>query len=269
MARWRHWLIGGCLALAAAAAQAAPPSVYLEDLTWPEVKAALAEGQTTIIVPIGGTEQSGPQLVLGKHNQRVHKLAGDIAHALGNTLVAPVIAYVPEGEVAPPSSHMRFPGTISVPDAVFEQTLAAAGASFKVHGFRLVVFIGDHGGYQKAIVRAVARMNQAWAKSPTRALAPPEYYAASTDGFAHWLRAHGYRDDEIGTHAALADTSLALYAAPETVRAEALKAGKNFDAAHGVYGGDPRRASAELGRAGAELIVNATVEAIRRTQAGR
>ena len=156
----------------------------------------------------------------------------------------------------------------TVPDAVFEQTLAAAGASFKAHGFRLVVFIGDHGGYQKAIVHAVARMNQAWAKSPTRALAPSEYYAASTDGFAHWLRAHGYRDDEIGTHAALADTSLALYAAPETVRTEALKAGKNFDTAHGVYGGDPRRASAELGRAGAEFIVNATVEAIRRAQAG-
>ena len=54
-------------------------SVFLEDLTWTEVRDATKAGRTTIIVPIGGTEQSGPHLALGKHNVRARLLAGSIA----------------------------------------------------------------------------------------------------------------------------------------------------------------------------------------------
>src|SRR5947207_15010314 len=108
--------------LAAAAALGAQPAnrVSLDDYTWPEVATALNAGKTTIIVPIGGTEQNGPHMVLGKHNVRVKILAERIARALGNALVAPVIAYVPEGSTDPPSGHMRFAGTISVPERTFE-----------------------------------------------------------------------------------------------------------------------------------------------------
>src|SRR4051812_10399497 len=76
-------------------------TVYLEELTWTEVAGELKAGKTTIIVPVGGTEQSGPQIVLGKHNVRAKVLAGRIAVELGNALVAPVIAYVPEGSIEP------------------------------------------------------------------------------------------------------------------------------------------------------------------------
>ena len=60
-----------------------------------------------------------------------------------------MIAYVPEGAIDPPAGHMRFTGTISIPDAVFEAVLEGAARSFRQHGFRDVVFIGDHDGYQK------------------------------------------------------------------------------------------------------------------------
>src|SRR3954465_3649006 len=96
-----------------AAAFAAPASVFLEELTWPELREAQTKGKTTVIIPVGGTEQSGPQLALGKHNVRVQILARRIAESLGNALVAPVVSYVPEGSITPPSGHMRFPGTIS------------------------------------------------------------------------------------------------------------------------------------------------------------
>src|SRR5712671_7931420 len=86
-------------------------TVFLEELTWTELRDLIQAGKTTIIVPIGGTEQNGPHMALGKHNARVKALAERIAHALGNALVAPVIAYVPEGAVEPPTGHMRFPGT--------------------------------------------------------------------------------------------------------------------------------------------------------------
>ena len=50
------------------------PSVFLEDLTWTELRDEIGAGKTTIIVPIGGTEQNGPAMALGKHNRRVKLL---------------------------------------------------------------------------------------------------------------------------------------------------------------------------------------------------
>jgi creatinine amidohydrolase/Fe(II)-dependent formamide hydrolase-like protein len=266
----RRVLSCAILLIAAQAALAqAPASVWLEDVTWTELRDLLAAGKTTVIIPIGGTEQSGPYIALGKHNARVRVLSQRIAQELGNALIAPVIAYVPEGGYAPPTSHMRFPGTLTVPDDVFEKTLESAANSLKVHGFRNVVFLGDHGGYQNDIRRVVARLNKAWAGSPARAFAPPQYYAASSDGYAQILRQHGVRDDEIGTHAALADTSLQLAVAPAMVRLQQLRSAPRPGAADGVYGGDPRRASAELGQLGVDAIVSRTVAALKKDTAAR
>jgi len=245
----------------------APKTVFLEELTWTEVRDEVQSGKTTMLVPVGGTEQSGPDVALGKHNARVRVLAQRIAEGLGNALVAPVVAYVPEGSLVPPSSHMRFPGTITVSHGAFVRTLESAAESFRIHGFRNVVFLGDHGGYQGDLGRAAARLNAAWAGSGARALVPPEYYAASSQGFARILREHGYTDAEIGTHAGLADASLELAVAPQMVRLERLRSGPKPGPGDGVYGGDPRRASAELGRLGADTIVARTIEALRRDTA--
>ncbi|MEO6801438.1 MAG: creatininase family protein [Rhodanobacter sp.] len=246
-----------------------PGSVQLQDLTWTELRDRIHGGSTTIIIPIGGTEQSGPYVALGKHNARAAWLSRKIAEGLGNALVAPVIAYVPEGSYAPPSGHMRFPGTITVPDAAFEQVLESAANSFAVHGFHNIVLLGDHGGYQKDLQRVVAHLNKQWAGSGTRAFAPPEYYAASSAGYNNILRQHGFRDDEIGTHAALADTSLQLAVAPQMVRVDKLHGAGKHGAADGVYGGDPRRATAALGQLGVDLIVRQTIQAIRKDTAVR
>ena len=96
-----------------------------------------------MIVPIGGTEQNGPHMTLGKHNVRVKALSEKIARALGNAVVAPVIAYVPEGSVEPPTGHMRYPGTITVPPDVYRKVLESAARSFRLAGFRDIVFLGD------------------------------------------------------------------------------------------------------------------------------
>src|SRR5450432_156255 len=128
------------LLLAAAQALAqAPQTLFLDELTSSEVRDQIRAGRRTIIIPIGGTEQNGPHMVLGKHNVRVKILAEKIALALGDALVAPVMAYVPEGDAAPPTSHMRFAGTISVPDSIFQKTLEYAARSLKAHGFRDIV----------------------------------------------------------------------------------------------------------------------------------
>jgi creatinine amidohydrolase len=254
------FLIGVLLCAASSASAQAADSVFLEDLTWTELRDLVKSGKTTIIVPIGGTEQNGPHMALGKHNRRVHLLSGKIARALGNALVAPVIAYVPEGGVNPPTEHMRFPGTITVPEEAFEKILESAARSFKLAGFHDIVFLGDHGGYQRAEKAVAARLDREWAATDVRAHAIEEYYRASAAEFPQLLESKGFRDDEVGTHAGLADTSLMLAVDPSLVRADQLRLGD------GVHG-DPRRSTAELGRLGVDLIVTRTVDTIRKAVA--
>jgi len=256
------------LAVAPSVFAAAPATLFLEDLTWMELRDDIRAGKTTIIVPIGGTEQNGPHMALGKHNARVKALSERIARELGNALVAPVIAYAPEGSVEPPVGHMRFPGTITVSDAVFEKMLEDAARSFRLHGFRDIVFIGDHGGYQKNLQAAAAALNREWAATPVRAHAVVEYYRATTTAYVDALRKRGFTTDEIGTHAGVADTSLTLALTPGLVRSDHLGNVAKPSASDGVYG-DPRRASAEVGQSGVDAIVAATVAAIRQATARR
>ena len=238
------------------------PSVFLEDLTWTELRDDIAAGKTTIIVPIGGTEQNGPAMALGKHNRRVRLLSERIAVSLGDALVAPVIAYVPEGNLSPPSGHLRFPGTIGVPEAAFETILEYAARSFKLHGFKDIVFLGDHGGYQANEKTVANKLNREWASSDVRAHAVTQYYDAAQIDFARILRSQGFTPSVIGTHAGLSDTSLMLALDPSLVREDRLSNLSKFGSADGVYG-DPSKASARLGQLGVDAIVVQTVAAIK------
>jgi creatinine amidohydrolase len=238
------------------------PSVVLEDLTWTELRDDIAAGKTTIIVPIGGTEQNGPAMALGKHNRRVKLLCERIAVSLGNALVAPVIAYVPDGNLSPPSGHMRFPGTISVPEAAFETIIEYAARSFKLHGFKDIVFLGDHGGYQANEKTVANKLNREWASSSVRAHAVTQYYDAAQIDFTRILMSEGFTPSEIGTHAGLSDTSLMLALDPSFVREDRLSKGSKFGSAAGVSG-DPSNASAKVGMLGVDAIVSQTVAAIK------
>jgi len=249
-------LVGASSALAQA-----PDTVFLEELTWTEIRDRIQAGGTTVIVPIGGTEQNGPHMAVGKHNVRVKVLSDKIARTLGNALVAPVLAYVPEGPVSPPAGHMRFPGTLTVPDDVFQRVIEYTARSLKLHGFRHIVLLGDHGSTQSGQSAVAKRLNREWASAPVRVHAVEEYYRASQDEFRLLLKAKGYRDDELGSHASLADTSLMLALDPRLVRMDRLRRGTG-PTGDGVDG-DPSRASAELGRLGVEAIVARTVSAVK------
>ena len=241
----------------------ASTSVYLEDLTSTELRARIAGGARTVLIPIGGTEQNGPHMALGKHNVRVKYLAGQIAQKLGNAIVAPVLPYVPEGSISPPVAHMRFSGTLSIPDAVFESILASTARSLRQHGFHDIVFLGDHGGYQKAEHTAADAINREWrADARAHVYALSAYYDASQAPYIQLLRSKGYSDAEIGLHAGLADTSMMLAIDPSLVRSSQLNAAAQAGPAAGVFG-DPRRASAELGRPGLQLIIDHSVRAIQ------
>ena len=261
--RARNALLLLCVLFAVTpAARAAPASVFIEELTLTELRDLIATGKTTVIIPIGGTEQNGPHMAIGKHNVRVKLLAGKIAAALGSALVAPVLPYVPEGRIDPPTAHMRFPGTITVPEDAFEKVIEYAARSFKQHGFRDIVFLGDHGSYQKEEAAIAQKLDREWAATPARAHAILDYYQESEHGFGKLLESKGYPVSEVGTHAGLADTSLMMALDPSLVRADRLKPGEGDS-------GDPSRASAALGTLGVDLIVAKTVEAIKTAVARR
>ncbi len=244
-------------------------SVELDDLTWTELRDRVQAGTTTVLVPIGGTEQSGPHMALGKHNRRARAIADRIAVRLGNAVVAPTLAYVPEGAISPPAAHMRFTGTISIPEAAFEAVLESTARSFRQHGFRTVVFLGDHGGYQQSLTRVAAKLEREWAAQPgCKVVALLDYYRVTQTDYVEALKAKGFGSDEIGTHAGLADTSLMLAIEPAMVRSEALALAAKAGAKEGVHG-DPRRATAELGQIGIERVVERSAQLIREAAAAR
>jgi creatinine amidohydrolase len=247
-------------------AWAAPERIFLDDMTSAEVRAALKDGKTTVIIPVGGTEQTGPHVALGKHNIRVKALSGKVAEALGNALVAPVVAYVPEGSIEPATGHMRFAGTVSVPESAFKSIIEGAARSFRQHGFGNIVILGDHGGYQAALKAVAASLNREWAKTPTnpaRAHFVSEYYAATQTTYVKALRSKGLSDHQIGLHGGVADTALSLALDPGMVRGDLLATASQEGPAGGTVG-DPRMATPVLGQLGVDAVVSETVSAIRR-----
>jgi len=241
-----------------------PDTVFLEELTWVEVSDALKAGATTIIIPSGGTEQNGPHMVLGKHNYLVKYKAAEIAKRLGKTLVAPVVAYVPEGEIDPPTGHMRFAGTITTPPEVFAKVLEYAARSFKQHGFRDIAFLGDSGGNQASQKEVAEALNQEWASTPVRVHHLSDFYPGRGD---NWLKEQGLSDEVVGGHASIHDTASLLVLNPSMLRMSKAGLGKSGDGS-GVVG-DPARSTIEHGKKILEMQIGDATRQLRTLRAGR
>ena len=240
-------LAGNLLAQAPAQAPARPalelPSLYIEELTWTEIRDALAAGYTTAIVPTGGTEQNGAHMVMGKHNYVITFASNLIAQRLGNALIAPTIAFVPEGNFG---SEGFQAGVISAPSS-FQPLMEAAARSLKVHGFREILIVGDNGGNQNGIRAVTEKLNAEWAGSGTTVYGLTDYYDRGQDYSRVWLQAlYGYDMGMIGTHAGITDTSAMMYAFPNGIRRDQISAEGEGQS------GDPTKAMADIGR----MVVN-------------
>jgi creatinine amidohydrolase/Fe(II)-dependent formamide hydrolase-like protein len=237
-----------------------PTTIKIADMTWVEVRSALDRGYTTVIVPSGGLEQNGPHMIIGKHDQIVRYAAERIATELGKTLVAPVIPYVPEGSYEPPTGHMRFPGTIGVPEAVYATMIEGIARSLKAGGFRTICFIADHSGSQAPQAETVARLNAEWAGKGIRVIHSDAYYSDAAQ--IEWLLRQGETRAAIGEHASIIDTSELMVVYPGGVDLEKIK-GAGFTLQSTGIVGDPAHASAERGKELLELRIRAAVQQIR------
>src|SRR5918999_69098 len=178
-----------------------PDTVFIEDLTWAEVRDLVKAGTTTVIIGTAGTEQKGPHMVDGEHKFIMEYAADKIARGLGRTLVAPVITYVPEGSWDPPTGHMAKPGTITLPEDRFIELLVSAGRSLKSGGFTTILFLGESGGNRTGMRTAAARLNELF-KGTARAFWVDDYYTKShADQNAYVTKTLGIPEDQIGGHA--------------------------------------------------------------------
>lgn len=237
-----------------------PNTVFLDELTWFEVREAIDSGTTSIIIPTAGTEQNGPHITLGKHNSRMKVASERIARTLGNTLIAPVMAYVPEGQIDPPSGHMSKAGTISIPPEVFHSLIEYTARSLKAHGFTDILLIGDSGPNQPVMAEVSQQLNEEWRNDVARVHFVSEWYSAVSRFSAEVLIPRGETEETIGFHAGISDTALSMAMAPQDVRINKMSPGKGMDI-DGVSG-DPTRASYEIGVEAYDFLFDAAIAQI-------
>ena len=241
-------------------------TVWIEEMTWMEVRDALRAGKTTAIVSTGGIEQNGPYLATGKHNYVLAGACEGIARKLGNALCAPVLKLVPEGAIEPEKTgHMRYPGTISLQEETFRAVLDDVASSLRAHGFADVVFIGDSGGNQRGMEAVAATLNERWG-GEGRAHFVPEFY--------RYGEVSAWMNEELGIEETANDgfhddfviTSIMMVEDPKMVRhAQRVAAGRA--SINGVSIADKERTI----KTGTKLLgfrVDQTVEAIRAAVAG-
>jgi creatinine amidohydrolase/Fe(II)-dependent formamide hydrolase-like protein len=239
-------------------------SVWIEELTWMEVRDALRAGKTTALIVTGGVEQNGPYLATGKHSIILEATAEAIARKLGNALVAPIVSFVPEGDFDPPSGHMMYPGTISVRQGTFRALLTDIASSLKTHGFTDIVLMGDSGGNQDGMEAVAEALSREWEGSGTRIHFIPDYY--DNPRWIAWLEDRGVVEVDEGLHDDVRHSAIMMLVNPTTVRAEERRAADLFRI-NGVEL-DPMEETLALARALVDYQAEVTVEAIRNALGG-
>jgi creatinine amidohydrolase/Fe(II)-dependent formamide hydrolase-like protein len=240
-------------------------TVFMEEMTAGEVAAAIRSGSTSVIVATGGIEQNGPNVATGKHNYVLRVMTDSIARAYGDTLVASIVQFVPEGDISPPTGHMNMPGTISLRQSTFDALLTDICQSLKQHGFENIFLIGDSGGNRGGMQRIADNLNSQW-----------------NDARVHHIRAY-YEEDlwsydylkEIGIvqlpdektasrgniHTDIVYESVMALVDPELVRASTRLANGDFSV-HGIEF-ESAEAMQEIGRKIVAYRTNITVRAMQ------
>ena len=231
-----------------------------EEMTWLEVRDAIRAGKTTVIIASGGVEQNGPYLATGKHNYILRATTEAIARKLGNALIAPIIPFVPEGNIDPPTINMLYPGTISVSEKTFLMLLIDIASSLKMHGFKNIILIGDSWGNQTGMKLTADSLSKLWDPKKTAINFIPEYYNAIPD--SSWFAKKGIVEKDEGFHDNYNITATIMTVDPNMVRMnERIKAGKfSINGVNLV----PAAKTIAIGKEVVEFRAGKTIEAIKK-----
>ena len=239
-------------------------SVWIEELTWMEIRDAVEGGMTTALIMTGGVESNGPHLASGKHNDS-NKLMGEaVAREMGNTLVAPLVTLEPGnpgGDVSIGSTGPK------ISQATYAALLTDMGDSLRSMGFTEVYFLGDSGGNRRGMQTAADNLTEKYNGSPTEFHHIPEFdnhtqvreYLQETLGIPEEMEYNASSGSD-GIHEELSITSIMSVIDPEAIRFEQrVKAGR---ASINGISLEPLSKTQELGRKLIEFRTRLTVEAI-------
>jgi creatinine amidohydrolase len=258
------------------ALQAQASSLLIEDMTWTEVRDAIAGGKTTAIYYAASIEQNGPGMVTGKHVFIAHYLAPKIAAQLGNALVYPTMPFATTGDwgVSEPGvidsarkkGHMRYPGSVNISEDTFGAVAHDVALSAISAGFKNVVLMCDHGGAaQSQLAKVAEKLNNEWSPQGIHVYYIPDLYYKEKDLMKDYMQKHALPVD---SHAGSDDTSELLYVdkmvngkSSKWVHSAKLIKGSEGDGT-GVDG-DQTKATIELGKMFTDAKVSLAVNQIK------
>ena len=255
--------------VSAGAAAGRTPNIEFDLMTSPEVKKAIQEGKTTVLVYNGGTEQRGPQNVNGGHTLMARETVRAIAVALGNAIAAPVLPFSPNRASA------DLPGTIGLTNEIFAAINEQVTEELIKTGFKNVVLMGDHGGGQQQLGEVAKKLSASYRAQGIKVAFCDEVYTKANDDFDKWLHANGYPSS---SHAGIPDTSEMLYLGGDKdwTRKElvkdalgdpVLRPGQRPDPSkprlNNGISGDGRRSTPELGKKLFDMKVDYAVRQIK------
>jgi creatinine amidohydrolase len=239
---------------------AAADKVWIEELTWMEIRDAMKAGKTTALVVAGSTEQNGPYVPTGKHVFVLRATADAIARKLGDALIAPAIPFEP-------GNFSTTPGTIQVRDTTYDALVEDQAESLKANGFKHIILIGDSGGNQRGLERVAAKLSTAWAGSGTTINYIKEYYDSWTAADGAWPSLGIPKTMDEGIHDDYSVNSILATVDPEKIR---LK--QRQDAGKASINGQtllPIETTIANGKKLVEIRANITVEAIKKVLAAK
>jgi creatinine amidohydrolase len=186
-----------------------PDTVFLGEMTNPEVEAFLQKHHT-VIIPTGATEQHGPHAPLLTDVLIPQEVARRVAPTIG-ALVAPPLNY------ALSYPHVGFTGLVHIRIPTFMSLVEDLCVSFATAGFRRIVFLNGHYDNTYAIAYACANATEKLA-ADVRAF-PVNYWDGLTAEEAAEFFGLGP-----GLHANAAETSAIMAINPRLVDLDAANA---------------------------------------------
>jgi creatinine amidohydrolase len=179
-------------------------------MTWPEVAEAVGAGATTVVLPLGATEQHGPHLPLGTDTIRAAALADRLAERLGpGCLVAPPLPFGCSDE------HSGFPGLLGLGHETLAHVVLDLARRLTGWGIRRLVVLSAHGGNGEALGLAVALLRR---ELPDLEVRTKGHLETVSPALLEVARRDGIPANDVGLHAGEGETSEMLNLRPGLVR---------------------------------------------------
>lgn len=246
----------------------------LQFCAWPEVEAYLAE-QTGIVIPIGSTEQHGPNGLVGTDALCPQALA-EAAGEREDIMVAPTLS------IGMAQHHLSFPGSITLRPRTLMAVVYDVIQSLARHGFTHLYFLNGHGGNINTVRAAFAEYYADYSLH-----AGPGCEAGVHLHLGNWFAGSRVRDkaqrlfgDREGSHATCSEVALTQYVWPDSIKRVEMSPEKAPDGGFrdavdfrrrfpdGRMGSAPAHASPEAGEQLFEAGIADLLEDYRRFTAG-